>query len=104
MKEIKALLAGRIFTPTEDIPDGVILIDGHRILKVGPREKVQIPKSASVIDDRDRLVVPGFGEMHITGAGGRELMEGTADAVAAVAQIPGRAGNSWFQADTVTQR
>jgi N-acetylglucosamine-6-phosphate deacetylase len=104
VKEIKAILAGRIFTPTEDIPDGVILIDGHRILKIGPREKIQIPKTAPVIDDRDRLVVPGLVDMHIHGAGGRDLMEGTPDAVAAVAQFLARHGVTSFLATTVTAR
>jgi N-acetylglucosamine-6-phosphate deacetylase len=104
MKEIKAILAGRIFTPTEDIPDGIILIDGHRILAVGSREKVEIPKSAPVVDDRDRLVVPGFLDMHIHGAGGRDLMEGTPDAVAEVAQFLARHGITSFLATTVTAR
>ncbi len=104
MKEIKAILADRIFTPTEDIPNGVILIDGHRILKVGPKEKVEIPKSAPVIDNRDRLIVPGFVDMHIHGAGGRDLMEGTAEAIVAVSQFLARHGITSFLATTVTAR
>jgi N-acetylglucosamine-6-phosphate deacetylase len=104
MKEIKAILADRIFTPAEDIPNGVILMDGHRILKVGPREKIEIPKSAPIIDNRDRLIVPGFVDMHIHGAGGRDLMEGTVDAVAAVAHFIARHGTTSFLATTVTAR
>lgn len=104
MREIKAILADRIYTPVEDIPNGVILMEGHRILKVGPREKVEIPKSTPIIDNRDRLIVPGFVDMHIHGAAGRDLMEGTADAVAAVAHFIARHGTTSFLATTVTAR
>jgi N-acetylglucosamine-6-phosphate deacetylase len=100
--EIKAILADRILTPTESIPNGVILIDGHRIVKVGPKEKVNIPKSAPVIDNRDRVIAPGFVDMHIHGAGGRDLMEGAADAVLAVAHFIARHGTTSFLATTVT--
>jgi N-acetylglucosamine-6-phosphate deacetylase len=102
MKEIKAILADRIYTPTEDIPNGVILIDGHRVLNAGPREKVEIPKSAQIIDDRDRLIVPGFVDMHIHGGAGHDLMEGTAEAVAAVGNFLACHGTTSFLATTVT--
>lgn len=102
MKAIKAILAGSIYTPTEEIENGVILIDGHRVVKVGPKEKIKIPASATVIDNRDRLIVPGFIDIHIHGAAGRDLMEGTPDAVAAVATHLARHGTTSFLATTVT--
>lgn len=102
--EIKAILADRILTPTEIIPNGVLLIDDRRIVKVGPKERISIPKSASVIDERDRMVAPGFVDMHIHGAAGRDLMEGTADAVSAVAHFIARHGTTSFLATTVTAR
>ena len=104
MKEIKAILADRIFTPAEDIPNGVILIDGRRILKVGTRDKVEIPPATPLIDNRDRFIVPGFVDMHIHGAGGRDLMEGTPDAVSAVSHFLARHGVTSFLATTVTAR
>ncbi len=102
MLETKALLADQIYTPTEEILNGVILIEGHRILRVGPKEKIKIPASASVIDFRDRLIVPGFVDLHIHGSGGRDLMEGTADAVSAVGNFLARHGTTSFLATTVT--
>jgi N-acetylglucosamine-6-phosphate deacetylase len=102
MKTIKAILAGMVYTPTEEIPNGVILIDGQHVVKVGRREKVKIPASATVIDDRDRVVVPGFIDIHIHGAAGHDLMEGTPEAVAAVAAYLARHGTTAFLATTVT--
>jgi N-acetylglucosamine-6-phosphate deacetylase len=102
MKTIKAILAGVVYTPAEEIPNGVILIDGQHIIKVGRREKTKIPASATVIDAGDCVVVPGFIDMHIHGAAGHDLMEGTPTAVAAVAAYLARHGTTAFLATTVT--
>jgi N-acetylglucosamine-6-phosphate deacetylase len=102
MKAIKAILAGAIHTPVEEIEDGVILIEGHRISRVGTKERVRIPSGAAVIDNSDRLVVPGFIDLHIHGAAGHDLMEGTVDALSAVSTYLARHGTTSFLATTVT--
>jgi N-acetylglucosamine-6-phosphate deacetylase len=101
MKAPKAIIAGTIFTPAEEIRNGVILLEGHRIAKVGPREQVKIPQGAAVIDYQDRTVVPGFIDIHIHGAIGYDLMEGTPEAVAAVGKYLARHGTTSFAATTV---
>lgn len=102
MKATKAILAGTIYTPTEEIPNGVLLIEGHRVARVGPREKVRIPSGATVIDNLDRVIVPGFMDLHIHGAAGHDLMEATPEAVAAVSTYLARHGTTAYLATTVT--
>ncbi len=102
MKSLKAIYAGAIYTPTEKIENGVILIDGHRITKVGSREQIKVPATAAVIDNRDRIVVPGFIDLHIHGAVGHDLMEASQEAVSAVASYLARHGTAAFLATTVT--
>jgi len=102
MKVTKAILAGTIYTPTEEIRNGVVLIEGHRVAKVGPRDQVKIPSGATVVDNQDRIVVPGFIDMHIHGAAGHDLMEATPEAVSAVATYLARHGTTSFLATTVT--
>jgi N-acetylglucosamine-6-phosphate deacetylase len=102
MKTSKAILAGTIYTPTEEIENGVVLIEGYRIAKVGTREKVRIPSAAAVVDNSDRVVVPGFIDLHIHGAAGHDLMEGTPEAVAAVSTFLARHGTTAYLATTVT--
>jgi imidazolonepropionase-like amidohydrolase len=46
------------------IPDAVIVIDGPRIARVGPRATTPVPASARVIDARGRFVTPGLADMH----------------------------------------
>ncbi len=102
MKPIKAILAGTIFTPTEEINNGVILIDGNRIAKVGQREQVKIPAGATIVDNHDRIVVPGFIDIHIHGAAGSDLMEATPESVSAVGMYLARHGTTSYLATTVT--
>ena len=101
MKSVKAIIAGTIYTPLEEIRNGVILVEGHRIAKVGPRDQVKIPQGAAVIDYQDRTVVPGFIDIHIHGAVGCDLMEATPEAVAAVGKYLARHGTTSYAATTV---
>lgn len=101
MNAVKAIIAGTIYTPAEEIQNGVILIEGHRIAKVGPREQVKIPQGAAVIDYQDRTIVPGFIDIHIHGAVGYDLMEASPEAVAAVGKYLARHGTTSYAATTV---
>jgi N-acetylglucosamine-6-phosphate deacetylase len=102
MKAMKAILAGTIYTPTAEIENGVILIEGHRVAKVGPKERVKIPAGVSAIDNQDRVIVPGFIDMHIHGAAGHDLMEATPEAVSAVSTYLARHGTTAYLTTTVT--
>ena len=101
MKAVKAIIAGTIYTPAEEISNGVILIEGHRIAKVGPRDQIKIPSGATIIDNQDRTIVPGFIDIHIHGAVGYDLMEATPEAVAAVGKYLARHGTTSYAATTV---
>lgn len=101
MKAVKAIIAGTVYTPTEEIRNGVILLEGRRIATVGSREQVKIPQGAKVIDYQDRTVVPGFIDIHIHGAVGYDLMEATPEAVASVGKYLARHGTTSYAATTV---
>jgi len=59
---VLAIHAGTVLTPAEEIADGVVLIEGGKIVKVGAN--VRIPNGADVIDARERFVVPGLIDAH----------------------------------------
>ncbi len=102
MNTLKAILAGTIYTPLDEIRDGVVLLEGHRIMKVGPRTQVKIPKEAVVIDHSDQIVGPGMIDQHIHGAVGHDLMEATAEALSAVGRFLARHGTTALLATTIT--
>jgi imidazolonepropionase-like amidohydrolase len=44
--------------------DAAIVIEKGRIVAVGPRARVKIPKSATVVDERGKTILPGLWDMH----------------------------------------
>ena len=82
---IQAIFADRAFTPSEEIADAVILLDGEKIVAIGPRHSLSVPGDARCCEARGLTIVPGFIDLHIHGAGGRDVMEGTREALETIA-------------------
>ena len=94
--------AARAFTPTTEIPDAAILIRDGAIEAVGPRDGMTLPAGAQEVVATDKIAAPGFVDVHIHGAGGHDVMEGTGDALKAVASTIAGHGTTSFVATTVT--
>ena len=94
--------AARAFTPATEIPDAAILIRDGAIEAVGPRDGVTLPAGAQEVVATDKIATPGFVDVHIHGAGGHDVMEGTGDALKAVASTIAAHGTTSFVATTVT--
>ncbi|MCA9002895.1 MAG: hypothetical protein KDB61_13305 [Planctomycetes bacterium] len=64
-QEKQAIKAGTIITMDgAPIQNGVILMDGTRVLAVGPADQIEIPWDAEVTDAPDMVAMPGFVEAH----------------------------------------
>jgi len=98
----QAILVRRAFTPRQEIADAVIVVDGQKIVAVGSPGEIAIPASAIRRDASSLTLVPGFVDVHIHGAGGRDVMEGAPEALAAVTQTVARRGTTSLVATTVT--
>ena len=57
-----AIVGGLLIDATGALPrhDQTVLIDGERIVEVGPMEEVEIPDGAHVIDARGMTIMPGL--------------------------------------------
>jgi imidazolonepropionase-like amidohydrolase len=51
-------------TGAAPVADSVVVVEGSRIIAAGPRAKVKIPKSATVIDVHGKTLLPGLWDMH----------------------------------------
>jgi imidazolonepropionase-like amidohydrolase len=62
-----ALVGGTVYpSPTAPaLPDATVLIHGRRIVAVGKRSEVAVPKSAQVIDCTGKFVTAGFWNSHV---------------------------------------
>ena len=94
--------AQRALTPFEEIPDPVIVIQGSKISAVGRRGAVELPRGGREIDARGKIVVPGFVDVHIHGAGGHDVMEGTREALEVISATVAAHGTTSIVATTVT--
>jgi len=56
----------------EVIEDGVVVVQGNRIVEVGPAGKVRIPPSARVVDMAGKTILPGLVDVHAHGPQGIE--------------------------------
>jgi imidazolonepropionase-like amidohydrolase/Tol biopolymer transport system component len=67
-----ALVGGKVVTMKGDevINDAVIVIDGNRIVAIGPRAQVAIPADAKQIDVAGHTLVPGLVDVHAHGPQG----------------------------------
>ena len=96
------LHAGRAVTPAAEISDAGILIHDGTIEAVGPRQALRLPAGAEEIREPEAIAIPGFVDVHIHGAGGSDVMEGTRQAIGTVARTIAEHGTTSFLATTVT--
>jgi imidazolonepropionase-like amidohydrolase len=65
-----AILNGTVIdgTGADPIKDAVLVIQGERIVAVGPRSSIGIPANAQIIDVQGATILPGFFNAHVHGA------------------------------------
>lgn len=91
----------RAVTPQGDIENATIRIEQGRIAGFG-RATVQDNDADLLIDAGGNLVLPGFIDVHVHGGNGCDVMDGTVEAVHALAVHLARHGVTGFLATTVT--
>jgi N-acetylglucosamine-6-phosphate deacetylase len=96
------LHVGRAFTPTTELLGAGILIRDGVIDAIGPRTGMTVPQGAREIEASGKIAVPGYIDVHIHGAGGHDVMEGTEEALKTVATTVALHGTTSFVATTVT--
>jgi N-acetylglucosamine-6-phosphate deacetylase len=96
------LHAARALTPATEILGAGILIRDGVIEAVGARQDMRLPSGAAEISATGQTAIPGFIDVHIHGAGGHDVMEGTEQAMSVVAGTLTRHGTTSFVATTVT--
>lgn len=97
-----AFLAARVYTPQRCIERGCVLVEDSRIHAVGPQGAIELPAGVRVCNLGDAILAPGFIDIHVHGAGGHDVMEGSGAALSRVGQTLLEHGTTAYLATTVT--
>ena len=65
-----AISGGLLLTPLDEFDPGMVVLRGETIEFAGPLSAASIPPGAQVIEACGRMIVPGFIDLHVHGAGG----------------------------------
>jgi N-acetylglucosamine-6-phosphate deacetylase len=97
-----AFTAGRLLTPTDTVEHPVVLVEQGRVLEICARGSRQVPAGVPVSDFGDRVMAPGYVDLHIHGSAGYDVMDDSAEALPAIEQLLARHGVTSYFPTTVT--
>jgi|SRR5580698_6441300 N-acetylglucosamine-6-phosphate deacetylase len=69
-----AFIAGRLYTPVEEIQNPLLVVEDGRISEISSRSAREVPANTAVVDFGDAVLAPGFVDIHIHGGAGIDLM------------------------------
>jgi len=89
----------RLFNSLQNKKSVEILVKDGTITQIGKIKKN--PACENILDAQDRVIAPGFIDVHIQGAGGASVLDGTIESLQTISQTCARFGTTSFLATTV---
>lgn len=76
---MRTIFAARhVYTPSDELHNGLIFTEDDRITQIVEREKTEVPAGANVVDFGNAILAPGFLDIHIHGGAGVDAMRAPA--------------------------
>jgi N-acetylglucosamine-6-phosphate deacetylase len=97
-----AIINGRVVTPRAVLDGHCVVIENHTIQKIAPQAQTLWPDDAQVLDAKGGYVVPGFIDLHVHGALGYDVMDGTVESLAQIAKFHLSGGTTAFTPTTMS--
>ena len=97
---MKAIVKGRLVTPTEVLSDRVLLFDG-KIESIAPAGE-KLPAGCEIVDAGGGYVLPGFVDLHVHGGGGADFLDADPGAIDRVLRLHAKHGTTSLLATTLT--
>ncbi len=92
----------RIMTPGRTDVLGFVHVENGKFHAVGEGDAYNISPSLEVIDGQGHRIAPGFIDMHVHGADGADVMDGTVSSLESIAIFHARHGTTGFLPTTLT--
>ena len=96
----QAIAAKTLITSDSVVQQPLILLDGERVERITTQHETAAPSNTLHLPES--TLCAGFLDVHVHGAGGADVMDASAHAVATVARMLARHGTTRFLATTVT--
>ncbi len=96
----KTLILGKVITPNKIIEGGAIGIEGNKILYVGENKNLRDFKK--VLDFKEYFISPGFIDIHIHGAFGKDIIDGEESALDTISSFIVKNGTTGFLPTVLT--
>ncbi|HEU5138352.1 MAG TPA: N-acetylglucosamine-6-phosphate deacetylase [Bacillales bacterium] len=96
-----AITKVRIATENEIIPDGTVFVKDGKIVSVENHSFDDL-EDWKVIDGHGQLLIPGMIDVHIHGANGYDMMDGSSRSIEEVSRVCAQTGCTSFLATSVT--
>jgi N-acetylglucosamine-6-phosphate deacetylase len=98
---MKAIINGKIIMEESIMEDKAIVFD-NKIIDIIDKEQLKEDLNLDLIDVGGRYVAPGFIDLHIHGAGGRDTMDASIEALTDISSIILETGVTAFLPTTMT--
>ena len=82
--------------------DAMIVVENGRIAAIGEQKASTLPPGSNIHNFPDGILAPAFFDVHIHGAAGHDVMEGTPEALASIGRFLASRGTGAFLATTVS--
>ncbi|UCB45578.1 MAG: N-acetylglucosamine-6-phosphate deacetylase [Spirochaetota bacterium] len=93
-----------IITPFEEMESGNITIANGKIIDIRSAENKRSSDGRNIIDADGRITAPGFIDVHIQGAGGYDVLDGTVEGLETISKTCASFGVTSFLATTVFKK
>lgn len=96
-----AFTARMLFTPLEEIPHPLLVVEDGRITGIFSQSERDLPSNTQLVDFGDTLLVPGFFDIHIHGGAGVDVMRAPASELPQLGRFLARHGVTGYFPTTV---
>ncbi len=97
----RTALIGNIVLPDRVLEGGAVVIEGERIMGVLSSDIIRAAGESEVLDYRHHFVSPGLIDIHLHGAMGKDVMDGSAAGLVEIAAHQARCGVTGFVPTTL---
>ena len=97
-----AFTAAKLLTPNDTLERPLLLVDQGHVVEIADHADRPLSPGVSVTDFGDRVIAPGYVDIHIHGSSGYDVMDDAPEALPAIERLLTRHGVTSYFPTTVT--